>query len=126
MDQTQDTRHILFCSADRLIQKVIEKRLVDEGFEVSLASDGNAAAEAVAGKKFDLVVSEELLPFQSGFEIIKRCTKANIPTIIISDSDLENKILEAFEMGAYDFIDKPYSPNELVVRIKSIFIHKRS
>ena len=123
MKKKDENAHILFCSADRLIQKVIKKRLEQEGFTVLLAPDGNIAADQIEAGSVDLVVTEELLPFQSGFEIIKLCDTKDIPSIIISDSDLENKILEAFDLGAYDFIDKPYSPNELVVRIKSIFKH---
>ena len=119
----QDHKQILFCAVDNLIQEVIKKRLELEEFDVFLASDGNEATEIINSEKLNLVITEELLPFQSGFELIKLCDQHNIPSIIISDSDLENKILEAFDLGAYDFIDKPYSPNELVVRIKSIFKH---
>lgn len=119
----QNLKHILFCSPDRLIQKVIKKRLKLSGFEVKVASNGNEAVEILDKMNIDLVVTEELLPFQSGFELIKYCDTLKVPSIIISDADLENKILEAFDLGAYDFIDKPYSPNELVVRIKNIFKH---
>ena len=67
----------------------------------------------------DLIIAEELLPFKNGPEIIRKANEKQIPTIIISDADLEIKILEAFELGAVDFIDKPFSPNELVARAKN-------
>lgn len=114
---------ILFAEVDTLIQRVIKKKLESQGYKVLLASDGLAAEECINAEKIDIVVTEEMLPFKSGFELIKLCDEKNIPAIIISDADLENKILEAFDMGAYDFIDKPYSPNELLVRIQNIFKH---
>ncbi|SFT39533.1 Response regulator receiver domain-containing protein [Lishizhenia tianjinensis] len=117
---------VLFCSPDRLIQKIIKKRLKSEGCKVNVASNGNDALTLIEEGKINLMVTEEMLPFKSGFEIIEICDQKDIPSIIISDSDLENKILEAFDLGAYDFIDKPYSPNELVVRIKNIFKHHRA
>lgn len=117
---------VLFCSPDRLIQKIIKKRLKSEGYKVNVASNGNDALTLIEEGKINLMVTEEMLPFKSGFEIIEICDQKDIPSIIISDSDLENKILEAFDLGAYDFIDKPYSPNELVVRIKNIFKHHRA
>lgn len=124
MGQDFGNKRVLFCSADQLIQKVIKNRLMMENFTVLIASDGIEATNLIEQKSVDLVVTEELLPFRSGFELIRLCNALSIPSIIISDADLENKILEAFDLGAYDFIDKPYSPNELVVRIKSIFKHQ--
>lgn len=82
-----------------------------------MAENGNDASQILEEGNVDILVTEELLPFRSGFELIKICEAKDIPSIIISDADLENKILEAFDLGAYNFIDKPYSPNELVVRI---------
>lgn len=117
---------VLFCSTGKLIQNVIKKRLEMEGYRVIVASDGNSAFEMLGEHKPDIMVTEELLPFRSGFELIETGNSFNIPSIIISDTDLENKILEAFDLGAYDFIDKPYSPNELVVRVKNILTHYRA
>lgn len=126
MGNINSGKTVLFCSTGKLIQKVIKKRLEMEGYRVILASDGNSAYEMIGEHKPDIMVAEELLPFRSGFELIETGNALNIPSIIISDTDLENKILEAFDLGAFDFIDKPYSPNELVVRVKNILTHYRS
>ncbi len=101
------------------MQKVLEERLKTEKFEVVIVDNGLDAFEMIENQAIDLVVSEELLPYKNGFELIRRANEMNIPIIIISDADLEEKILEAFELGASDFIDKPFSPNELVVRVKN-------
>ena len=115
---------ILFAATNMLIQQVISKRLSDEGYYVITATDGiEAESLLMKNQEIDVLVTEELLPLKGGLELIALCNQLNIPSIIISDADLESKILEAFDLGAYDFIDKPYSPNELVVRIKNIFKH---
>lgn len=119
----KEKKKVLFCSEDKLIQKVIKRRLEQGSYAVDLAADGNEAAQLIEKGGIDILVTEEQLPFQSGLEIIKRCDELDIPSILISDSDLENKILEAFDLGAYDFIDKPYSPNELFVRVKNVLTH---
>lgn len=119
----KEKKKVLFCSEDKLIQKVIKRRLEQGAYAVELAADGNEAVDLLQAGGIDILVTEEQLPFQSGLEIIKRCDELDIPSILISDSDLENKILEAFDLGAYDFIDKPYSPNELFVRVKNVLTH---
>ena len=110
---------ILIAEPNKLMQKVLSERLKIEQFEVTIVDNGLDALEVIENRGVDLVVSEELLPYKNGFELIRRSNELSIPIIIISDADLEEKILEAFELGASDFIDKPFSPNELVVRVKN-------
>lgn len=115
-----ENKSILFCAVEKLVRMTIKKALELEGTKVYLASNGLEAIEIIKSESIDVVVTEEMLPYQSGLELIKICDDLNLPSIIISDSDLENRILQSFELGTYDFIDKPYSPNELVVRIKNV------
>lgn len=115
-----ENKSILFCSVEVLVRMTIKKALELEGGKVYLSTNGLEAMEILKSESIDVLVTEEMLPYQSGLILIKICDELNIPSIIISDSDLENKILHAFELGAYDFIDKPYSPNELVVRTKNV------
>ena len=115
-----ENKSILFCSVEELVRMTIKKALELEGGKVYLSTNGLEAMEILKSESIDVLVTEEMLPYQSGLNLIKICDELNIPSIIISDSDLENKILQAFGLGAYDFIDKPYSPNELVVRTKNV------
>ena len=112
--------NILLAEPNELMGKVLSERLKQEGMNVHLAKDGISAKEMMESQKFHVLVAEELLPYMNGIELIKFANQQDLPIIIISDADLEQKILEAFELGASDFIDKPFSPSELVVRVKNI------
>ncbi len=111
---------ILIAEPHALMRKVLSERLSNENFEVVLVENGIEALEQMSSGGIDIIVSEELLPYKNGFELIRHANELGIPIIIISDADLEEKILEAFDLGASDFIDKPFSPNELVVRVKNV------
>ena len=117
---------VLFAEPNDLIRKVLTKRLSDEGYEVlSVANGLEAEKQLKKQQNISIFVTEELLPFKSGFELLKICNEQDLPSIVISDADLEEKIVEAFSLGASDFIDKPYSPSELIVRIKNILKHSK-
>lgn len=110
---------ILLAEPNTLMQKVLSERLQRDNFDPIVVDNGLDAMEYISSNSVDFVVSEELLPYKNGFELIRHANQHNIPIIIISDADLEDKILEAFDLGAIDFIDKPFSPHELVVRVKN-------
>lgn len=110
---------IILAEPNELLRKVLTDRLRIEGFEVKSVVNGLELIDDMECQP-DLIITEELLPFRSGFEILEIAKQKKIPVIIISDADLESKILEAFRLGASDFIDKPFSPNEVVARSKNI------
>jgi len=102
-----------------LLKHILEK----EGYELHIAVDGKEAMELVKKHKPDLVVSDIMMPFFSGLELvsyIRNKLLLDTPIIIFSKSAQESMILETFELGANDFISKPFSPAELLVRIKKI------
>jgi DNA-binding response OmpR family regulator len=72
---------------------------------------------------FDLVVTDIHMPFHSGLEIvthIRQVLKQSVPIIVLSAEGLENTVLQAFEIGANDFITKPFSPAELAIRVRRL------
>lgn len=111
---------LLLAEPNELLRIVLHDRLILEGFEVITVNNGLGLLENIKRSPFDLIITEELLPFRNGMEIIEAAKEKGIPVIIISEADLEEKILEAFRLGASDFIDKPFSPNEVVARAKNI------
>ncbi|WP_258105007.1 response regulator transcription factor [Marinoscillum sp. MHG1-6] len=110
---------ILLAEPNELLRKVLTDRLKIEGFRVVVLTNGLELLDAIE-KGGDLIIAEELLPFRNGYEILETAVSRDIPMIVISEADLEEKILEAFRLGASDFIDKPFSPNEVVARAKNV------
>lgn len=91
--------------------------------EVVKALDGRAAKRLLAESHFDLIITDIHMPFHSGLEItsfVREELKKDTPIIILSAEGLEDTVLQAFEMGANDFITKPFSPAELAVRVRRI------
>lgn len=118
---------LLVCDDDIMIAKAIEFRLSRENYEITFAADGLIASDKVRNEDFDLIIIDLLMPFFSGFEMIQLVRnelKKNTPMIVLSKLSDEDHILEAFKLGADDYITKPFSPNELSVRIKRFLIKK--
>jgi DNA-binding response OmpR family regulator len=111
---------ILVAEDDIIVLKTIELYLKKDGHNVIIAQDGNEALTRIEEMSPDLIITDIMMPFASGLEIIeaarKKCGK-KVPIIILSAVGEENVALEAFQLGANDYITKPFSPNELSTRI---------
>lgn len=115
---------ILICEDEEIMLTALEFRLRKAGFEVLLAENGKIALERIKKEKPDLVVADIMMPFVTGLELIefiRKDMRSALPIIVISALEHEDTVLEAFRIGATDFITKPFKPNELVLRIKRIF-----
>jgi DNA-binding response OmpR family regulator len=115
---------ILICEDDEALISMIRFKLSRENAgEVITAMDGREAMHLLQHNTFDLIITDIHMPFHSGLEIthfVREELKKDTPIIILSAEGLENTVLQAFEIGATDFITKPFSPAELAVRIKRI------
>ncbi|QBA21138.1 response regulator [Chryseobacterium indologenes] len=111
---------ILIAEDDELILKTIEHKLVKEGHEVILTRNGKDAIETLKTREVDLAITDIMMPFASGIEILSaiKTMGKQIPVIMLSSMGQEEVVLNAFDLGAADFIVKPFSPNELILRIK--------
>jgi len=112
---------ILVAEDDDLMLKMLEFRLKKDGHEVIVTHDGREAMDKIDELLPDLVITDIMMPYLSGLEIIgavKTKYPGTMPVIIISGMGQESVVLEAFKLGADDFITKPFSPNELSVRVK--------
>ncbi|MBP1163833.1 MULTISPECIES: response regulator transcription factor [unclassified Chryseobacterium] len=111
---------ILIAEDDELILKTIEHKLLKEGHEVILTRNGKDAIETLKTKDIDLAITDIMMPFASGIEILSaiKTMGKQIPVIMLSSMGQEEVVLNAFDLGAADFIIKPFSPNELILRIK--------
>lgn len=118
---------ILIAEDDELILKIIEFRLKKDGHEVIVTKDGRDALLKIEELQPDMVISDIMMPYTSGLEIVsalKTKFEKKIPIIILSSMGQEDVVLEAFKLGADDFITKPFSPNELSMRIKRLALMK--
>ncbi|HBL75741.1 MAG: transcriptional regulator [Bacteroidetes bacterium GWF2_42_66] len=119
---------ILVCEDDFMMLKTIEHKLLREGYEVELAQDGKIAFELLRENQYDFVITDLLMPYSTGLEIIdliRNQLKQTIPIIVLSKVGMEKTVLQAFDMGTDDYIVKPFSPNELSMRIKRLIASGR-
>lgn len=115
---------ILVCEDEEILLTSLEFRLKKQGLDVILAADGKEALEKIQSESPDLIVADIMMPHVTGLELItfvRKKMKSDIPIIIISAMGNDDVVLKAFELGATDFISKPFKPSELVLRIKMIF-----
>jgi two-component system, OmpR family, response regulator VicR len=119
---------ILICEDEEIMLTALEFRLRKQGYTVIKAEDGRQAMEKLRLEKPDLVIADIMMPHVSGLELIQFIRKdlkdAETPVIVISALEYDEVVLEAFRLGASDFIAKPFKPYELILRIKRIFQEK--
>lgn len=90
------------------------------GFEVEVATDGNTGARRALSEEFDLIILDLMLPGLDGFEICKRIREAkNTPIIMVSAKKDDIDKIRGLGLGADDYMTKPFSPSELVARVKA-------
>lgn len=112
---------ILVAEDEPIMAASIEHRLKSEGYHVLICSDGREALHAIEAEKPNLIITDILMPITSGLELIgvvKSNPELQIPIIVLSGMDQEATVLEAFELGADDFLTKPFNPTELSMRVK--------
>ncbi|NCI49973.1 response regulator transcription factor [Sediminibacterium roseum] len=116
---------VLIAEDDSILLKTIELKLKKEGYEVITTRDGREAIEKIDISGADLVITDIMMPFASGLEIVARLRTSNqskrIPIIMLTSLEQEKTVMEAFALGADDYMTKPFSLNELAARVKKLF-----
>ncbi|NGY38021.1 response regulator transcription factor [Flavobacterium sp. XN-5] len=116
---------ILIAEDDEMLLKTMEFKLKREGFNVISCANGEEAIAIVTAENPDIIITDIMMPIVNGLDIVRAIKvemKLEIPIIVLSAMGLEKTVLEAFELGADDFITKPFSPNELIVRVKRLLV----
>jgi DNA-binding response OmpR family regulator len=115
------TRTVLIVDDEPALVDVIAQYLLDEGFNVLRAADGPTAVESFARHAPDLVVLDLTLPGFPGTEVLRRIRAVrDVPVIMLSARVSEVDRVVGLELGADDYVGKPFSPRELVARVKSV------
>lgn len=119
-------KKILIVEDDELMIKILQFVLKKEGYQLTIAKDGLNAIERIPVIEPDMVLTDVMLPYKSGLEVINfiKDKYPAIPVIVLSAlGEEERTVVEAFKLGADDFVAKPFNPNELILRVKRLF-HK--
>ncbi|MBP3920632.1 MAG: response regulator transcription factor [Bacilli bacterium] len=112
---------LLIVDDEPLIRNVIKEYAIIEKFEVIEASNGNEAIDIVKKDNIDIIVLDIMMPKLDGYSALKQIKEIkNIPVIILSARSEEFDKLLGFELGIDDYLTKPFSPKELMARIKAI------
>lgn len=112
---------VLVVDDEAQILEVVEKYLARDGFQVATARDGEAALSAFNTHKPDLVVLDLMLPKVDGLEVFRRLRSMSaVPVIMLTAKSEESDRVVGLELGADDYITKPFSPRELSARVKAV------
>ena len=113
---------ILLCEDDENLGMLLREYLQAKGYTAELCADGEAGFKAFLKNKFDICVLDVMMPKKDGFTLAQeiRSANADVPIIFLTAKTLKEDILEGFKLGADDYITKPFSMEELVLRIEAI------
>jgi len=112
---------ILICDQDSLLTEVLDYQLGHRGYRTAIAHDGERALALLGEEVPDGVIMETILPVHDGHEILRRIRESDrlkdVPVIILSARKQDRDIVEAFELGASDYVTKPFILEELMARL---------
>lgn len=120
-------KKILIIEDENSILMALEDNLRMEGYEVVCAVDGEQGLSMAGEQKFDLIILDIMLPKMDGFEVCKhlRRDKINTPILMLTAKSQEIDKVLGLELGADDYVTKPFSPRELLARIKALLRRTR-
>lgn len=117
---------ILVVDDEKLIRDVVREYLEVESYEVVEASDGDKVDDILSKDSIDLIIMDIMMPHKDGFQTVKELRKNyNVPVIMLSARGEEYDKLIGFDLGIDDYVTKPFSPKELVARVKAILKRKK-
>jgi CheY-like chemotaxis protein len=113
--------HILVADDDPLVTDILRHKLSSRGYRVTVAADGREALERIAQGRPDAILLDAMMPMVDGYEVLRRLRAdpalAAVPVIMLTARKQEGDIVSALELGADDFVVKPFIPEELLSRL---------
>lgn len=120
---------IVVADDDPIVVRFLSAVFEDEGFVVEAAEDGESALRIIQESSPDLVILDLVMPYKDGFEVCQQIRRSpqtrDLPVIILSMKEKEQDALRAFEVGADDYIRKPFNALELVARARKLVNGRR-
>ena len=117
--------HVLLVEDEKTLSMIIKDTLEEQGFLISIAFNGEEGLRTFHTQKPDVVVADVMMPRMDGFEMVRRIrqTDRTTPVLFLTARSGINDVVEGFVLGANDYLKKPFSMQELIIRIKAL-LHK--
>jgi DNA-binding response OmpR family regulator len=119
-------QRVLVIDDEAHIRELVRLYLQREGFEIDEAEDGEAGLAAAGGRTYDLIVLDVLLPRRDGWQVCREIrARSRVPIIMLTARDDESDVVVGLELGADDYLTKPFGPRELVARVRALLRRSR-
>lgn len=123
---------VLVADDDRIVRRIVTTKLSGLGYTVAEAADGQAALEQLGdGVAYDLLITDQLMPLMNGLQLIRALRdspepeRSGMPVIMLTSKSGEQDIIEGLEAGLDDYVAKPFSPDELAARVRTVLWRTR-
>ena len=118
---TDDAPHLLVVDDDRRIRDLLSRYLIGEGYRVTTAGSAAQARSKLDGLSFDLLILDVMMPGETGFELAESIrTTSAVPILMLTARSESDNRIKGLELGADDYVPKPFEPRELSLRIAAI------
>jgi two-component system, OmpR family, phosphate regulon response regulator OmpR len=126
VNPADDAPHLLVVDDDRRIRALLSRFLLGEGYRVTTAETAREARAKLEGLHFDLLILDVMMPGESGFDLARAIRKGSaVPILMLTARDEKESRIEGLEIGADDYLAKPFEPRELSLRVASILRRAR-
>ena len=123
---------ILVADDDRIVRRIVVAKLSGLGYEVTEVQDGQEALDLLTGGRVpDLVITDSLMPRMNGLQLVRAIREspnsdlAGLPIIMLTSRQGEHDVIEGLETGLDDYVTKPFSPDELAARVRTVLWRSR-
>jgi DNA-binding response OmpR family regulator len=127
-----DGSKIIMADDDRIVRRIVVAKLSGLGYEVREAEDGQEALDLLEGGEVpDLLITDSLMPRMNGLELVRSIRNSSdgdlstLPVIMLTSRQSERDVIEGLETGLDDYVTKPFSPDELVARVRTVLWRTR-
>jgi DNA-binding response OmpR family regulator len=127
-----DGSRIIIADDDRIVRRIVVAKLSGIGYEVREAEDGQEALDLLEGGEVpDLLITDSLMPRMNGLELVRSIRNSPddglsaLPVIMLTSRQSERDVIEGLETGLDDYVTKPFSPDELVARVRTVLWRTR-
>jgi DNA-binding response OmpR family regulator len=119
----ENSKKIVLAEDNSILSLLLKFKLEKEGYNLFIAGNGKEAINLIEEHNPDMILTDIMMPFVSGLELISHVRNklnSKTPIVVFSSAGQEEMVVNAFNLGATDFMSKPFSPNELIIRAQRL------